>query len=147
MVSVVISLPLFYISFKPIFNWRRVNTKTFTLMALDKGFLLYAHAWYTQKKYIYAKKIKRKKNQNVFKYGCKRVYRRCGSYRMYLEGDNPHQAVMIICELNWFFHISNRHNMRHLCTLAMFSHNTQILYYFDTCVGTMWFGHHKGYMC
>ena len=50
--------------------------------------------------YIYAKKIKRKKNQNVFKYGCKRVSRRCGSYRMYLEGDNPHQAVMIICELN-----------------------------------------------
>ena len=25
--------------------------------------------------------------------------RRCGSYRMYLEGDNPHQADMIVCEL------------------------------------------------
>ena len=25
--------------------------------------------------------------------------RRCGSYRMYLEGDSPHQAVMIMCEL------------------------------------------------
>ena len=24
---------------------------------------------------------------------------RCGSYRMYLEGDSPHQAVMIMCEL------------------------------------------------
>ena len=25
--------------------------------------------------------------------------RRCGSYKMYLEGDSPHQAVMIVCEL------------------------------------------------
>ena len=25
--------------------------------------------------------------------------RRCGSYRMYLEGDSPHQTVMIMCEL------------------------------------------------
>ena len=25
--------------------------------------------------------------------------RRCGSYRMYLEGDSPHQVVMIVCEL------------------------------------------------
>ena len=46
----------------------------------------------------YAKKKKSKKNQNTFKYGCKRVSRRCGSYRMYLEGDSPHQVVMIVCE-------------------------------------------------
>ena len=25
--------------------------------------------------------------------------RRCGSYRMYLEGDSPHQVVIIMCEL------------------------------------------------
>ena len=25
--------------------------------------------------------------------------RRCGSYKMYLEGDSPHQTVMIVCEL------------------------------------------------
>ena len=25
--------------------------------------------------------------------------RRCGSYRMYFEGDSLHQAVMIVCEL------------------------------------------------
>ena len=37
--------------------------------------------------------------------------RRCGSYRIYLEGDSPHQAVMIVCELKRFSHISNRHNM------------------------------------
>ena len=30
---------------------------------------------------------------------------------MCLEGDSPHQAVMIVCELKRFFHISNRHNM------------------------------------
>ena len=46
----------------------------------------------------YAKKIKSKKNQNVFKYGCKRVSRRYGSYRIYLKGDSPHQAVMIMCK-------------------------------------------------
>ena len=46
------------------------------------------------------KKNKSKKNQNAFKYGCKCVSRRCGSYRMYLECDSPHQAVMIVCELN-----------------------------------------------
>ena len=46
------------------------------------------------------KENKRKKNQNAFKYGCKRVSRRCGSYRMYLEGYSPHQAVRIVCELN-----------------------------------------------
>ena len=37
--------------------------------------------------------------------------RRCGSYMMYLEGDSPHQAVMIVCELKRFSHILNRHNM------------------------------------
>ena len=41
-----------------------------------------------------------KENQNAFKYGCKSVSKRCESYRMYLEGDSPHQAVMIVCELN-----------------------------------------------
>ena len=44
------------------------------------------------------KKRKSKKNQNTFKYDCKRVSRRCGSYKMYLKGDSPHQTVMIVCE-------------------------------------------------
>ena len=37
---------------------------------------------------------------------------------MYLEGDSLHQAVMIVCELKRFSHISNRHNMytlMHFC--------------------------------
>ena len=62
------------------------------------------------------KENKSKKNQNAFKYGCKHVSRRCRSYRMYLEGDSPHQVVMIVCELKLiFFHISNRHNTHIPC--------------------------------
>ena len=91
--------------------------------------LFYAHAWYTQKKNI--QRNQNQKNQNDFKYGCKRVSRRCESYRMYLEGDSFHQAVMIVYECIWFSHIPNCYNMRHLCTLAMFfTHNMQILCYF-----------------
>ena len=33
--------------------------------------------------------------------------RRCESYRMYLEGNSPYQAVIIVCELKRFSHISN----------------------------------------
>ena len=39
---------------------------------------------------------------------------------MYLESDSPHQAVMIVCECICFSLVSNHHNLRHLCTLAMF---------------------------
>ena len=46
-----------------------------------------------------AKKNKKQKNQNVL-YMIASVYsRRYESYRMYLEGDSPHQPVMIVCEL------------------------------------------------
>ena len=44
------------------------------------------------------KENKSKKNQNAFKYDCKHVSRRCGSYKMYLKGNSSHQAVMIVCE-------------------------------------------------
>ena len=54
------------------------------------------HDMLKRKKNIYAKNIKRKKNQNAFKYGCKRVSGRCGSYRMYFKGDGPHQTIMIV---------------------------------------------------
>ena len=51
------------------------------------------------KKYIYAKKNKKKNESNAL-YMIASVYsRRCGSYRMYLKGDSPHQIVMIVCEL------------------------------------------------
>ena len=42
------------------------------------------------------RKTKAKKNQNAFKYGYKCVSRRCGSYRIYFEGDSPHQTVYCV---------------------------------------------------
>ena len=47
-------------------------------------------------------------------------YRRCGSYRMYLKGDSPHQAVMIVCELSDFLISEIVITRIHLCNLAMF---------------------------
>ena len=47
----------------------------------------------------YAKKIKSKKIKNALNMIASVSSRRCGSYRMYLEGDSPHQIVMIVCEL------------------------------------------------
>ena len=47
----------------------------------------------------YAKKNKKQKDQNAL-YMIASVYsKRRGSYKMYLEGDSPHQTVMIVCEL------------------------------------------------
>ena len=73
----------------------------------------------------------------------------CGSYKMYLEGDSLHQTVMIVCELKWFSHISNHHNMYTLMQSCDVSHTQHTIFFatLDTCVGTMWFGHHKFYMC
>ena len=48
----------------------------------------------------YAKKNKSKKNQNALYMIASVSTRRCESYKMYLKGDNPHQAVMIVCDLN-----------------------------------------------
>ena len=46
------------------------------------------------------KKNKRKKKKQNALYMIAGVYtRRCGSYRMYLEGDSFHQTVMIVCKL------------------------------------------------
>ena len=49
----------------------------------------------------YAKKKSKPKRLKMLLNMIASVYsRRCGSYRMYLEGDSPHQAIMIVCELN-----------------------------------------------
>ena len=45
------------------------------------------------------RKIKSKKIENALNMIASMYSRRCGSYRMYLEGDSPHQVVMIVCEL------------------------------------------------
>ena len=44
-------------------------------------------------------KTKNKKNQNTLYMIASMYSRRCKSYRMYFEGDSPHQTVMIVCEL------------------------------------------------
>ena len=97
----------------------------------------------------YAKKNKSKKNQNALYMIASVSFRRCGSYRMYLEGDSSHQAVMIECELKWFSHISNCHNIYTLMQSCDVFHTQHAIFFatLDTCVGTMWFGHHKIYMC
>ena len=71
--------------------------------------------------------------------------RRCGSYRMYLEGDSPHQTIMIVCELKWFSHTLNCHNMKTLMQSCDVFHTQHTIFFatLDTCAGTMWFGHHK----
>ena len=65
--------------------------------------------------------------------------RRCGNYRMYLEGDSPHQAVMIVCELKQLSHISNRHNMCTLMQSCDVLHTQHAIFFaiFDTCVDKM----------
>ena len=66
-------------------------------------------------------------------------YRRCESYRMYLKSDSPYQVVMIVCELKWFSHISNRHNLYTLMQSCNIFHTQQAIFFatFDTCAGTM----------
>ena len=65
--------------------------------------------------------------------------RRCESYRMYLESDNPYQEVMIVCELKRLSHISNHHNMytfMQSCDVFLTQH---AIFYatLDTCADTM----------
>ena len=43
--------------------------------------------------------IKSKKNKNALYMIASMYSRKCENYRMYLEGDSPHQTVMIVCEL------------------------------------------------
>ena len=71
--------------------------------------------------------------------------RRCESYRMYPESDSPYPVGMTACELKWFSHISNHHNMYTLMQSCDVFHTQHTTFFatFDTCAGTMWFGHHK----
>ena len=50
------------------------------------------------------KKAKKKEEDQNALYMIASMYsRRCESYRMYLEGDSPHQTIMIVCELKVIF--------------------------------------------
>ena len=58
-------------------------------------------------------------------------------------------GVMIVCELKSFSHISNHHNMyTHMQSCDVF-HTQHAIFFaiFDTYADTMWFGHHKFYIC
>ena len=85
------------------------------------------------------RKIKSKKIKNVLKIIASMYSRRCESCRMYLEGDSPHQAVMIVCELKRFSHISNRHNMYTLMQSCDIFHTQHALFFaiLNTCADTM----------
>ena len=47
--------------------------------------------------------MKNKKNHNALYMIASMSSKRCRSYRMYLEGNNPHQAVIIVSELKLIF--------------------------------------------
>ena len=88
----------------------------------------------------YAKNNQKLKRSKMLLNMIASVYsRRCGSYRMYLESDSPHQSVMIVCELKWLSHISNRHNMyRHMQSCDVFHTQHAILFaILDTCADIM----------
>ena len=91
------------------------------------------------KRKICKEKSKAKRSKMLLKMIASVYFRRYGSYRMYLEGDSPHQAVMIVCELKQVFHISNRHNMYTLTQSCDVFHTQHAIFFaiLDTCADTM----------
>ena len=88
--------------------------------------LIYPCTICLKRKYAKKIKIKKQKDQNALNMIASVYSRRCESYNMYLEGDSPHQIVMIVCELKWFFLSQIVITFIHLCDFAMFfTHNTQ----------------------
>ena len=85
------------------------------------------------------RKIKSKKIKNALNMIVSVYSRRCGSYRMYLEGDSPHQAVMIVCKLKRFSHISNHYNMYTLIQSCDIFHTQHAIFFaiLDTCADTI----------
>ena len=91
------------------------------------------------KRKICKEKSKAKRLKVLFKMIASVYSRRCGSYRMYLEGDSPHQAVMIVCELKRLSHILNRHNIYTLMQSCDIFHTQHAIFFaiLDTCIDTM----------
>ena len=88
---------------------------------------------------ICKEKLKAKRLKMLLNMIASAYSRRCGSYRMYLEGDSPHHAVMIVCELKQFSYISNRHNMHTFMQSCDVFHTQHTIFFaiFDTCANTM----------
>ena len=51
------------------------------------------------KRKICKEKSKAKRSKKLLNMIASVYSRICGSYRMYLIGDSPHQTIMIVCEL------------------------------------------------
>ena len=92
-----------------------------------------------EKKNICKEKSKVKRSKMFLNMIVSVYFRRCGSYRMYLKGDSPHQVVMIVCELKRFSHISNCHNMYTLMQSCDVFHTQHAIFFaiLDTCADTM----------
>ena len=88
---------------------------------------------------ICKEKLKAKRLKMLLNMIASAYSRRCGSYRMYLEGDSPHQAIMIMCELKRFSYISNCHNMYTLMQSCNVFHTQHAIFFaiLDTCADTM----------
>ena len=91
------------------------------------------------KRKICKEKLKAKRSKMLLNMIASVYSRRCGSYRMYLEGDSPHQAVMIVCELKRFSYISNLHNMYTLMHFCDIFHTQHAIFFaiLDTYADTM----------
>ena len=92
-----------------------------------------------KKKYICKENSKAKRLKMLLNMIASVYSRRYRRYRMYLEGDSPHEAVMIMCELKRFSHISNRHNMYTLMQSCDVFHTQHAIFFaiLDTCADTM----------
>ena len=91
------------------------------------------------KRKICKEKSKAKRSKMLLNMIASVYSRRCGSYRMCLEGDSPHQLVMIVCELKRLSHISNRHNMYTFMKSCDVFHTQHAIFFaiLDTCADTM----------
>ena len=126
---------------------QKCNVKCVTSLGISFLSLICPCMVCSEEKYV--KKNKRKKYQNALYMIANIYFKRCESYRMYLECNSSHQMVMIVCELKWFSHISNHHNMYTLMQSCDIFHTQHAIFFatLDTCAGTMWFSNHKVYMC
>ena len=88
---------------------------------------------------ICKEKSKAKRLKVLFKMIANVYSKRCESYRMYLEGDSPYQAVMIVCELKQLSHISNRHNIYTLMQSCDIFHTQHTIFFviLDICADIM----------
>ena len=91
------------------------------------------------KRKICNKKSKAKRSKMLLNMIASVYSRRCGSYRMNLESNSLHQAVMIACELKRFSHISNHHKMYTLMQSCDVFHTQHAIFFaiLDTCADTM----------